>query len=116
MDDHCRGVDVALQYGVAGEAYNVGGGNEVRNIDLTHRLLALLERGPELIKHVADRPGHDWRYSIDTAKLKTLGYRPQGSFEQNLSETVEWYKNNQPWWRENKSVHRLPAIYSALVC
>ena len=104
-----------LQHGVSGEAYNVGGGNEVRNIDLTHRLLALLDRGPELIKHVADRPGHDWRYSIDTSKLKELGYRPQGSFEHNLADTVDWYRQNPAVVARNQSLHRLSAVHTTLV-
>ncbi len=103
VDDHCRGIDIALEQGTSGEAYNIGGGNEVRNIDLTHRLLALTGRGPDLIKHVEDRPGHDWRYSIATSKLNALGYRPQGSFEQNLAGTVEWYQKHQPWWRAVKA-------------
>lgn len=101
--DHCTGIDTALQRGQPGEAYNVGGGNEKPNIEITHLLLALTGRGPELITYVADRPGHDRRYSLDTAKLRGLGWAPAHSFEESMAATVAWYRDNRWWWEKIKS-------------
>jgi len=100
--DHCRGIDLVIEKGQHGEVYNIGGGNEVRNVDLTHTLLRLANRPESLIKRVADRKGHDARYSVDTSKLKNLGWTPQVPFEQGLQETVAWYQNNEWWWRPIK--------------
>ena len=100
--DHCRALDVAIERGVNGEVYNIGGGNPVRNIDLTRRILDLVGRPESLITPVADRPGHDRRYALDTSKLQSLGWRPQVSFEQGLAETVAWYRANASWWRPIK--------------
>lgn len=100
--DHCRGVDAVIERGAPGEVYNIGGGNEVRNVDLTHMLLRLTERPDSLIKRVEDRQGHDQRYSLDTAKLKALGWQPQVPFEEGLRETVRWYRDNEWWWRPIK--------------
>ena len=100
--DHCRGIDVAIERGRAGEVYNIGGGNEVRNVDLTHLLLRLAERSDSLIKQVQDRQGHDLRYSLDTAKLRALGWQPQVPFEDGLKDTVRWYRDNEWWWRPIK--------------
>jgi dTDP-glucose 4,6-dehydratase len=102
VSDHCRALDLLLVRGAAGEVYNVGGGNEVRNIDLTHRILTQLDRPASLIERVADRPGHDARYSLDTTKLRQLGWSPAVPFEQGLSETVAWYRENEWWWRPIK--------------
>jgi dTDP-glucose 4,6-dehydratase len=102
VEDHCRGVDMLIEQGAAGEVYNIGGGNEVKNVDLTHRILELVGKPASLIKPVADRPGHDRRYSVDTSKLKSLGWRPRRAFEQGLAETVAWYKQNEGWWRPIK--------------
>ena len=100
--DHCRGLDVVIERGTPGQVYNVGGGNEVRNVDLTHALLRLADRPASLIKMVPDRPGHDLRYCLNTAKLQGLGWTPQVPFEQGLRETVEWYRANEWWWRPIK--------------
>ena len=100
--DHCRGIDVAIARGTTGEVYNIGGGNEVRNVDLTHMLLRLADRPQSLIKPVQDRQGHDLRYSLDTTKLRALGWQPQVPFEQGLRETVQWYRDNEWWWRPIK--------------
>ena len=100
--DHCRGVDRVIERGQAGEVYNIGGGNEVRNVDLTHMLLRLAERPESLIKKVQDRKGHDLRYSLDTAKLRALGWQPEVPFETGLKETVQWYRDNMWWWRPIK--------------
>jgi dTDP-glucose 4,6-dehydratase len=100
--DHCRGVDLVIERGSVGEVYNIGGGNEVRNVDLTHRILELLDRPLSLIKPVADRPGHDRRYCLDTSKLRALGWAPRADFESGLAETVAWYRDNEWWWRPIK--------------
>ena len=102
VDDHCRGIDLLIDKGVNGEVYNIGGGNEVRNVDLTHRILELAGRPSTLIKPVQDRPGHDRRYALDTAKLKSLGWAPEVAFESGLAETVAWYRTNEAWWRSIK--------------
>jgi dTDP-glucose 4,6-dehydratase len=102
VDDHCRGIDLLLEKGTPGEAYNIGGGNQVKNVDLTHRILALVGKPASLIKPVADRQGHDRRYSLDTSKLEALGWRPREAFEEGLAKTVAWYRDNERWWRPIK--------------
>ena len=102
VDDHCRAVDLLIDAGQDGEVYNIGGGNHVRNVDLTKRILALAGKGEDLIRHVPDRPGHDRRYSLDTSKLQALGWRPTVSFDQGLVATVDWYRANEWWWRPIK--------------
>ncbi|HJY35778.1 MAG TPA: dTDP-glucose 4,6-dehydratase [Vicinamibacterales bacterium] len=102
VDDHCRAVDLLIDQGTPGEVYNIGGGNHVKNVDLTHRILALVGKPDSLIKPVSDRPGHDRRYSLDTAKLQSLGWRPRESFEEGLAKTVTWYRDNERWWRPIK--------------
>ena len=102
VTDHCRGIDAVIERGTVGDVYNIGGGNEVRNIDLTHLLLELTERPESLIKPVQDRQGHDRRYSVDTTKLKALGWAPQVPFQDGLRDTVRWYRENEWWWRPIK--------------
>jgi len=102
VSDHCRAVDLLIGQGTSGEVYNVGGGNHVRNIDLTERILALTGRTDALIQRVPDRLGHDRRYSLDTSKLAKLGWRPEVPFDAGLQETVAWYKENEWWWRPIK--------------
>ena len=102
VSDHCRGIDAVIERGTPGEVYNIGGGNEVRNVDLTHALLRLVDRPESLIRHVADRPGHDMRYSLATDKLRRLGWTPQIPFDEGLKETVRWYRENEWWWRPIK--------------
>jgi dTDP-glucose 4,6-dehydratase len=100
--DHCRAVDFLIEGGQNGEVYNVGGGNDVRNVDLTKRILELTGKGESLIRHVPDRQGHDRRYSLDTSKLRQLGWAPQEPFESGLAATVDWYRQNDWWWRPIK--------------
>jgi dTDP-glucose 4,6-dehydratase len=102
VSDHCRAVDLLIDRGVSGEVYNVGGGNHVRNVDLTRQILDLTGKPHTLIQPVADRPGHDRRYSLDTSKLRGLGWAPQVPFELGLRETVAWYQQNEWWWRSIK--------------
>ena len=100
--DHCRALDVLIAKGQTGEVYNIGGGHEVRNLELTRQILALVGRSDSLIQPVPDRPGHDRRYCLDTAKLGTLGWCPQTEFIHGLDETVRWYRDNEWWWRPIK--------------
>jgi dTDP-glucose 4,6-dehydratase len=100
--DHCRGVDIVIDRGEPGEVYNIGGGNEVRNLVLTQRILELTGRPSSLIKPVADRPGHDRRYALDTSKLRALGWAPVVDFAEGLAATVDWYRANEWWWRPIK--------------
>jgi dTDP-glucose 4,6-dehydratase len=102
VDDHCSGLGLLLDRGVAGETYNVGGGNEVRNVDLTHRILELLGKPETLIRRVPDRPGHDRRYSLDCGKLESLGWKPAVPFDEGLKATVDWYRAHEAWWRPIK--------------
>jgi dTDP-glucose 4,6-dehydratase len=101
--DHCRAIDIALHKGKDGEIYNIGGGVEMTNIELTKKVLDIVGKPLSLIKRVTDRPGHDRRYSIDCSKISKLGYKPIYSFEKALKETVEWYVNNQAIWRKLKN-------------
>jgi dTDP-glucose 4,6-dehydratase len=101
--DHCAALDLVLHKGAEGEVYNVGGGHELENIALTHRILALLGKPEHPIRPVTDRPGHDRRYAVDTAKIRALGWRPVHTFEDALAATVAWYRANETWWRPLKS-------------
>ncbi len=100
--DHCRALDLLIDRGELGEVYNVGGGNETRNVDLTRAILATLDRPDSLIRRVADRPGHDRRYALDTRKLRGLGWAPSVGFGEGLRDTIEWYRANEWWWRPIK--------------
>jgi dTDP-glucose 4,6-dehydratase len=97
--DHCRAVDLVADRGSSGEVYNIGGGNEIPNIALTRQILAALGKPDSLIQPVADRPGHDRRYALDTAKLRGLGWTPQVPFADGLRRTIEWYLQHEWWWR-----------------
>jgi len=109
VDDHCRGIALALTKGRAGEVYNIGGGTELTNVELTHKILQAMGVGEEFIQPVEDRKGHDLRYSVDISKInKELGYFPQVNFEEGLLQTINWYKNNEAWWKKHKQ--SAPAI------
>ena len=101
-EDHCTGIWAAMERGVAGEVYNVGGGHEVPNLEITKEILALTGADESLIRYVADRPGHDRRYALDTTKLRGLGWEPARSFSASLAETVAWYRENRAWWEPIK--------------
>ena len=104
VDDHARGILHVLENGALGEIYNIGGGNSRENIEITKHLLEATGRSWDThVKHVTDRAGHDRRYALDASKAARLGWKPQVAFEQGLRETVEWYKNNEAWWRPIKS-------------
>ena len=103
VEDHCAGIELVLLQGGAGEIYNVGGGDEHENIEVAERLLALTGADRSLLRSVPDRPGHDRRYSVDSAKLHSLGWSPQTPFEVGLRETVSWYRESRNWWEPIKS-------------
>jgi dTDP-glucose 4,6-dehydratase len=100
--DHCRAIDLLLEKAVNGEVYNIGGGNEVMNVDLTHQILDGVGKPRSLVKPVPDRPGHDRRYCLDTTKLRSLGWAPRVPFARGLRDTIEWYRENEWWWRPIK--------------
>jgi dTDP-glucose 4,6-dehydratase len=101
--DHVEGIETVLLKGEVGQAYNCGPDSETPNIVMANRMLELLGKPASLIKFVADRPGHDRRYCIDSSKLKSLGWKPGHNFEQALKLTVDWYRDNEWWWRKLKS-------------
>lgn len=103
VDDHCAGVYTVLQRGASGEIYNIGAGNETTNRVLVDKLLALLGRGEEFVEYVADRPGHDRRYSVDIAKVTALGWVRARSLDEALAQTVGWYRDNRWWWEPLKA-------------
>jgi dTDP-glucose 4,6-dehydratase len=100
--DNCEAIDMVLQFGKDGEVYNIGGGNELENIQITELILEKLNKPKTLIKKVADRLGHDRRYSVDIRKMKELGWEPRHQFAEAMVETVEWYQKNESWWRKIK--------------
>ncbi len=103
VDDHCRGILAVLERGRAGEIYNIGGGTELTNEELTTRLLDLCGYSDSMIEPTTDRLGHDRRYSVDWTKIKNeLGYEPQMGFDEGLAYTVKWYHDNEAWWRPLK--------------
>lgn len=98
VDDHCRALDRLLTYGLSGQVYNIGGGCERTNTAVAQRILSICGRSIDRIAYVQDRPGHDKRYSLNTAKLRALGWSPRMPFEQGLRDTVEWYRTHPEWW------------------
>ena len=103
VDDHCRGIQLVVQGGRGGEVYNIGGGTELTNRELTSLILSTFGVGDEMIQPVADRLGHDRRYSVDWSKInQELGYKPTKSLESNIGEVVDWYRTHESWWRPLK--------------
>ena len=98
VDDFCAGIDLVLERGEAGEAYNLGGPDELPNIEVVRMILALTGRDESLIEHITDRPGHDRRYSLSSDKARGLGWEPAVGFADGLRRTVEWYRENEWWW------------------
>ena len=104
--DNCAAIHHVLQSGEEGEIYNIGAGNEISNLELTQMLLDLCELDESSVIHVEDRPGHDFRYSVDSAKVRDLGWNPRIDLEIGLAETGDWYRNNQTWWRPKKAAQQ----------
>jgi len=104
VDDHCRGIFAVLAGGRSGEIYNIGGGTELTNLGLTKKIISLMNKDESVIEHVADRLGHDVRYSVNIAKISDeLGYHPLVDWEVGIAQTVEWYRENEAWWRPLKN-------------
>jgi dTDP-glucose 4,6-dehydratase len=103
VEDNCAALDLVLRSGEVGEVYNIGPGNELTNLELTHRLLELVGADDSMVEPVADRLGHDRRYSVDTTKVRTLGWVPQHELATALADTVEWYRANRWWWEPLRS-------------
>lgn len=106
VDDHCRGIQLVCERGEPAGIYNIGGGRELTNTELTGRLLAACGADWDSVDYVEDRKGHDRRYSLDDAKLRALGYRPRVAFETGLADTVEWYRRHEAWWRPLRAALR----------
>ncbi|MBW3580140.1 MAG: dTDP-glucose 4,6-dehydratase [Actinobacteria bacterium] len=102
VDDNCAAIDLVLRRGRAGEIYNIGAGNEITNLELTARLLALCDADDGMVERVSDRPGHDRRYSIDATRIRALGWEPRRHLDEGLAETVAWYRANRWWWEPLK--------------
>ncbi|MDP3103606.1 MAG: dTDP-glucose 4,6-dehydratase [Candidatus Methanoperedens sp.] len=100
--DHCKAVDFVLHNGIPGEIYNIGGGAERSNIDITKKIIKSLDANESMIEYVKDRPGHDFRYSLNCTKLLKLGWVPEHGFNEALESTVRWYVENQWWWKKLK--------------
>jgi len=98
VSDHCLAIDTVLHKGEVGEIYNVGGNNEMANIEIVKTIIEALDKSDDLIEYVKDRPGHDRRYAIDNTKITTeLGWKPQYTFKQGMSDTIKWYIENENW-------------------
>ena len=104
VDDHCRGIHLVLRGGRAGEIYNIGGGQELSNRELTMKILSIFGRNEESIEFVPDRLGHDFRYSVNIEKIsRELGYSPLVNFEEGITGVIDWYRKNEAWWRPLKA-------------
>lgn len=104
VEDNCWAIDTIINNGKIGEIYNIGGGNEISNMELTELIINKMGKDDSFINYVEDRKGHDLRYSLDFSKMKSLGWKPKFNFEQALEQTIEWYKNNEQWWLPLKSL------------
>jgi len=102
VEDHCTGIDAVLHHGKPGGVYNIGAGNLLKNRVVAEKILEIVGKPLSLIQSVADRPGHDRRYAVDTSRLRALGWAPRWEFEQGLRQTVEWYRAHADWWQEIK--------------
>ncbi len=98
VHDNCKAIDLVRQKGKSGDIYNIGAGNERNNLEITKAILQLLKKPSALMQFVADRPGHDYRYSVNSSKIQTLGWEPELMFERALEQTIHWYKDNEWWW------------------
>lgn len=106
VEDHCKAIDLVLHEGLIGEVYNVGGHNEKTNLEVVKTIIKHLGKSEELIEFVEDRLGHDKRYAIDPSKLEALGWKPEHNFDSGIKHTIEWYLENEEWWKPllNKGV------------
>jgi dTDP-glucose 4,6-dehydratase len=103
VEDNCAGIKFVLDHGKEGEIYNIGGGNDISNMEITKKILEYLGKDESYIEHVKDRPGHDFRYALDCTKINQLGWKPKLEFEEALKKTIDWYNENKEWWLKLKS-------------
>ena len=103
VEDHCSAIHMLVDDGTPGEVYNIGANAQLSNLDLTNRILALLGKDESAIEYVADRPGHDLRYAVDSSKIRSLGWAPTSTLDERLEETIDWYRRREDWWRPLKS-------------
>jgi dTDP-glucose 4,6-dehydratase len=101
-DDHCSGIELVLRDGEAGEVYNIAANEEHENVELVHLIIEHLGADPGRVRHVEDRAGHDRRYSLDTAKIRSLGWSPRRQWDDGIRATIEWYRDNRDWWEPIK--------------
>ena len=116
VHDHCIAVDMLLRKGKIGEVYNIGGHNELENLQLVKKVLKELGKPESLIRFVTDRPGHDRRYAIDPKKIKGLGWQPATGFEEGLKRTIKWYMDNRSWWEGSCSPGGVKVMREANIC
>lgn len=102
VDDHCAAIHLLVDEGASGEVYNIGANAQLSNLDLTHRILAALDRDESMIEQVEDRLGHDLRYAVDSSKLRSMGWHPKHDFAERLEDTINWYRRREDWWRPLK--------------
>lgn len=100
VDDHCSAIEMIIHKGTEGESYNISASNEIDNITIIEKILSFLGKPLDLINFVDDRPGHDFRYSLDSSKIRSLGWKPKTSFEEGIKKTIEWYQKNKLWWND----------------
>lgn len=109
--DHCEAIDLVMKEGEKGEIYNISSGEEKTNLEVVKTILSIMGKDESLIEFVEDRPGHDLRYSLDSSKIRELGWKPKHSFKEGIRETVEWYMQNEWWWKpliNEKILHPTP--------
>jgi len=102
-EDHCRAIEKIMERGEPGEVYNIGTGFEKKNLEVAKFILRELGFGEEMIEYVKDRPGHDWRYALNSEKIRKLGWQPEISWEDGMCRTIKWYRENKEWWQNIKS-------------
>ncbi len=100
VDDHCSAIEKIIHEGISGESYNISSSNEIDNITIIEKILSFLGKSSNLINFVEDRPGHDFRYSLNSSKIRSLGWKPKISFEEGIKKTVDWYQKNKSWWND----------------
>ena len=111
VDDHCAAIDLVLHEGAVGEVYNVGGENEANGLEVARAILERLGRPETLIEFVKDRSGHDWRYALDSSRIAALGWKPERDVLTSMNSTIDWYVNNEAWWRKIRSGDDYQAYY-----
>ena len=111
VEDHCAAIDLVLHSGAVGEAYNVGGDNDATGVEIARTILERLDKPESLMQFVGDRAGHDQRYALDCSRIQTLGWRPERDLTAAMSRTIDWYVENEDWWRQIKASEEFKSYY-----